>query len=147
MQPDPRLLQGLRHLQAREWYAAHESIEDAWRDTPPGELREALQGVIQLCVALEHLRRGNALGCHNVSARARRRLAALPAVVEGMHTHDWLDALQAFFEEIGLPTLAEQYRASGGFSDWATPPLPPEAAWPVLSLGPELERRLRPRPQ
>ncbi|MHC5021064.1 MAG: DUF309 domain-containing protein [Planctomycetota bacterium] len=146
MPPDPRLLQGLRLLQAREWYAAHESIEDAWRDTPAGDLREALQGIIQLCVALEHLRRGNALGCHNVAARARRRLQALPDAIGGMRTHDWLAAIAAFFEQIGLPDLSQRYRDSQGFTDTTPPVTPPEAEWPVLPLDPALERVLRETP-
>jgi predicted metal-dependent hydrolase len=134
--PDPRLLEGLRLLQAREWYQAHEEIEDAWRDTPPGELRECLQGVIQLCVALEHLRRGNALGCHNVAGRARARLEALPPVVAGMRVHEWLAALETFFEAIGLAELSKRYRASQGFSDTTPPVTPPESEWPVLPLAP-----------
>ncbi|MHC4829708.1 MAG: DUF309 domain-containing protein [Planctomycetota bacterium] len=139
---DPRLLDGLRLLRDRDWYRAHEEIEDAWRDTPAGELRECLQGVIQLCVALEHLRRGNALGCHNVANRARRRLEVLPPIVSGLRTHEWLAALATFFEGIGLPELSKRYRASQGFSDTTPSVTPPESEWPVLPLEAELNARL-----
>src|SRR5690606_23946329 len=63
---DPRLLEGLRLLLARRWYDAHEALEGPWGELEPGPWREVLQGLIQQCVALEHLRRDNALGAFNV---------------------------------------------------------------------------------
>ena len=48
---------------ARDYFEAHEALEDPWREMERGEAwADVLQGLIQLAVALEHLKRDNSLG-------------------------------------------------------------------------------------
>lgn len=143
---DPRLEEGLRLLRARAWFDAHEAFEPVWHEREAGPEREALQAVIQLCVALEHLRRGNALGCFNVWSRAKAKLAPLAkldgwdGVVDGIGVEAWCAAMGPFFEEA---RLADRVKAQleGGVAAGAEhldasafPPLPPAEGWPLPPL-------------
>ncbi len=77
MSPDPAaLLAGRAHLARGEGFEAHEVWEDAWRPMPRGREKLALQGLIQLAVALEHRRRGNPRGAAGQWAKASDKLAA-----------------------------------------------------------------------
>lgn len=73
----PLWVEGLDLLGRGAWFEAHERLEDLWRPLPPSPAREALQGLIQAAVALEHLRRGNQVGATRVWERARARWARL----------------------------------------------------------------------
>ena len=65
---------GLELLNDREFFEAHEVLEDVWRAAPAGEKR-FLQGLIQLAVALHHYSRGNRAGAQSVLRRAGRNLS------------------------------------------------------------------------
>jgi len=70
---DPRYREFVRLFNLEEFFAAHDVLEDLWRETG-GEDREFLQGLIQVAVALEHRRRGNLRGASGVAESARRHL-------------------------------------------------------------------------
>ena len=72
---EPRLLAGRAHLARGEGFEAHELWEDAWRPLPKGPEKLALQGLIQLAVALEHRRRDNPRGAAGQWAKAKAKLA------------------------------------------------------------------------
>lgn len=55
-------------------FGAHEVLEARWKASPPGE-RDFWQGLAQLCVALTHQARGNAVGARSLFERAEWRLA------------------------------------------------------------------------
>lgn len=75
MRPDRgALLAGRAHLARGEGFEAHEVWEDAWRPMPRGPEKLALQGLIQLAVALEHRRRGNPRGAAGQWAKAKDKL-------------------------------------------------------------------------
>lgn len=74
MPPDPHLLEFVRRFNRGEFFDAHEVLEELWQEYD-GPDRTAYQGLIQIAVALEHLRRGNRKGARGVLASARRRLA------------------------------------------------------------------------
>lgn len=137
-QPDPRLLEGLRLARAREYFAAHEALEALWQDEPEGPWREALQALIQLCVALEHLRRGNALGAFNVAGKARARLAELEPWQRGVGVGPFAAAVEAFWREAHLADRVKEQLGGAIPSDDAPatppPPLPPDEAWPIPPL-------------
>ena len=148
---DPRVIEGVRLIVARSWYDAHEALEGPWQEREAGPDRDALQSVIQITVALEHLQRGNALGCFNVWNRARVKLKQLGpdhAWVDGIGVGDWNEALGPFFEEA---RLADRVKAGleGGVTDGAEhldvstfPPLPVAERWPLPPLSDDLQQLL-----
>ena len=56
--PPGQLLLAIRQFNSREWYECHETIEELWLDET-GEMRNFLQGTLQISVALLHWRNGN----------------------------------------------------------------------------------------
>ncbi|MEZ6187146.1 MAG: DUF309 domain-containing protein [Planctomycetota bacterium] len=145
MSLDPRVLEGLRLLRARQWFDAHEELEAVWREEPAGEWREALQTLIQHAVALEHLKRGNALGTFKVWSRAKAKGAKLPAEVGGIALGAWAQALEAFYREVDLAQRVQgQLEGSvpAGDAPIELTPLPPEADWPLPRFSPDLEAQL-----
>ena len=56
-------------------FAAHEALEVRWKSCPEQE-RPLWQGLAQLCVALTHAERGNAVGARRLLDRAAGHLAA-----------------------------------------------------------------------
>lgn len=67
------LERGLELIRAGEFFAAHEELEDEWREAPPSE-RDFLQGLVHVAVAWYQARRGNRPGCERQLAKAARRL-------------------------------------------------------------------------
>jgi hypothetical protein len=55
-------------------FAAHEVLEARWKQGPVSE-RAVWQGLAQVCVAITHQARGNAVGAHRLLERARMTLA------------------------------------------------------------------------
>ena len=56
--PPGQLLLAIRQFNSREWYDCHETIEEMWLGET-GEMRNFLQGTLQISVALLHWRNGN----------------------------------------------------------------------------------------
>jgi predicted metal-dependent hydrolase len=71
---DAALERGLQLIRKREYFAAHEELEDAWRAAEPGE-RDFLQGLVHVAVAWYQAGRGNRVGCERQLAKALRRLS------------------------------------------------------------------------
>jgi predicted metal-dependent hydrolase len=71
------LAQGLRHYNAREFFAAHEAWESVWLTTPQPE-KTFLQGLIQVTVAFHHLQRSNPLGATRLLTAALHKLEPYP---------------------------------------------------------------------
>ena len=61
---DPLYLRGIAYFNACEFFEAHETWEELWKDYS-GELREFYKGLIQAAVALHHFG-----GCPNSGVRA-----------------------------------------------------------------------------
>jgi hypothetical protein len=56
--PPGQILLAIRQFNNREWYDCHETIEELWLGES-GEMKDFLQGVLQIAVALHHWRNGN----------------------------------------------------------------------------------------
>jgi hypothetical protein len=56
--PPGQMLLAIRQFNNREWYDCHETIEELWLGES-GEMKDFLQGVLQIAVALHHWRNGN----------------------------------------------------------------------------------------
>ena len=74
---------GVELFNAGRFFAAHEALEDAWREAA-GEERLFLQGLVQAAVGLHHASVGNRAGACSVLARARRNLSGYPARYAGI---------------------------------------------------------------
>src|SRR5262249_57919414 len=55
-------------------------LEAVWR-TASGDIRQGLQGVIQIAVAFHHLAHGNRRGARSLLVEGRARVASVPADV------------------------------------------------------------------
>jgi predicted metal-dependent hydrolase len=66
-----------------EFFAAHEVLEDVWRDAA-GPEKKYLQGLIQIAVAFHHHGTGNSAGARSLLARAIHNLADCPEVSLGI---------------------------------------------------------------
>ncbi len=119
------MLEGLRLLRRREWYAAHDAIEQAWTEAE-GDERAFLQGLIHVAVSLVHLEHGNARGARSQWHKASAKLDRLRAHPYDLDVPGWLAAVATFFAAIDLDERAA--RQTDGL---ATTPLPDTATWPV----------------
>ena len=61
----------------RLFFEVHEVLEAVWK-TASGDLRQALQGLIQIAVAFHHHAHGNLRGARSLLAEGRGRLSAVP---------------------------------------------------------------------
>jgi hypothetical protein len=61
----------------RLFFEVHEVLEAVWK-TASGDLRQALQGLIQIAVAFHHRAHGNLRGARSLLTEGRGRLAAVP---------------------------------------------------------------------
>jgi predicted metal-dependent hydrolase len=75
---------GIDLFNRREFFDAHEVLEDVWR-AAPGKEKLFLQGLIQLAVGLHHYSTGNVAGARSVMARGHRNLSKYPAVFGGIN--------------------------------------------------------------
>ena len=98
-QPHPGVESALAHIAARQWFEAHEGLEDAWRDAC-GAQRDSLQGMIHIVVAFEHVRRGNLRGALAQWSKAQRRLTGSPDEFVGIDLARWRRAAGRFFAQL-----------------------------------------------
>jgi len=68
-----RFARGVELFNAGDFFAAHEELEDVWREMR-GEQRRRLQGLIQVAVAFHHHSRGNLAGARSLLERGARKL-------------------------------------------------------------------------
>jgi uncharacterized protein len=86
---------GIEHFNRREFFAAHEELEDAWR-ADQSQARLFLQGLTQVAVALHHHSTGNPAGAKSVLARALRNLSGYPDQYKGVDLARLRQDLSAF---------------------------------------------------
>ena len=79
---DPRVTEFIRLFNDQEFFEAHDVLEELWQEFS-GPDRPFYQGLIQVAVALEHLRRGNTKGARGVLSSARRHLEPFLPVHRG----------------------------------------------------------------
>src|SRR2546421_2372900 len=76
--PPPRLRRGLEQFNRGEFYEQHETLELEWLEERD-PVRYLYQGILQIGVGFEHLRRGNARG----AAQLWRRGIFYPQPLQG----------------------------------------------------------------
>jgi uncharacterized protein len=84
------LAEGLELIRRGEYFAAHEVLEDVWREAPAEE-RDFYQGLVHVAVAWYQAGRGRRIGCERQLEKAERRLSPYAPAHRGVD----LDALLA----------------------------------------------------
>ena len=102
MNRDLQMGEFLRLFNAREFFEAHDVLEEFWQEYG-GEDRTFYQGLIQVAVALEHAQRGNEKGARGVLGSARRRLQPYLPHYEGFDLEDLLTQASCHIEGKGEP--------------------------------------------
>ena len=85
---------GLELIEGGEYFAAHEVVEDVWREAQQEE-RDFFQGLVHVAVAWYQAERGNRRGCEGQLEKARRRLAPYAPVHRGLDVADLLAQVEA----------------------------------------------------
>jgi len=79
----PRAADGLRLFNHREYFEAHEALEDAW-NAESGRVRDLYRGILQIAVVYLHITRGNYKGAVKVYGRSQRWLKDWADVCKGI---------------------------------------------------------------
>lgn len=88
------LERGLELLRGGEWFAAHEALEEEWREAPERE-RDFLQGLVHVAVAWHHAAQVNANGAARQLEKAARRLAPYAPAHRGVDVARVLGQVEA----------------------------------------------------
>ncbi len=87
-------------LEAGRPFSAHEVLEARWKDAPEDE-RPLWQGLAQLCVALTHAARGNAVGAARLLERGAGRVEKYAATGGPTYGLDLTAVLACARERVG----------------------------------------------
>jgi predicted metal-dependent hydrolase len=96
---DPLYLKGIAYFNACEFFDAHETWEELWKNYS-GDLRLFYKGLIQAAVALHHFGNGNIRGARKVYLSSRGYLEQYGPVCEGLDLDKFLAQLDACFAEV-----------------------------------------------
>ncbi|MBI1337813.1 MAG: DUF309 domain-containing protein [Phycisphaera sp.] len=91
--------EGLRCFNEGDWFEAHEVWEDLWH-MATGPRKKFLQGLIQLAVTIEHIRRGNPRGVRNVFATALPKFDGITGVYMGIDVPRLLGEMRSFVQPV-----------------------------------------------
>lgn len=79
----PDALLGIERFNRRQFWFAHEALEDAW-NAELGPVREFYRGILQLAVVCFHLRKGNLVGAQKIYQRSQKWLKPFPDICQGV---------------------------------------------------------------
>jgi predicted metal-dependent hydrolase len=96
---DPLYLKGIAYFNACEFFEAHETWEELWKDYS-GDLRLFYKGLIQAAVALHHFGNGNIRGARKVYGSSRGYLEKYGPACEGLDLEKFLAQFDACFAEV-----------------------------------------------
>ncbi|MBI2816935.1 MAG: DUF309 domain-containing protein [Acidobacteria bacterium] len=91
------LLSGIDLFNRELFYECHEALEEAWLQGA-GEQKLFLQGLIQIAVALHHLRRNNLIGARRLLGAGMEKLSAFAPHHEQLDVKQLLEAAQPLLE-------------------------------------------------
>ncbi len=83
----PKAVEGLRLINAGEYFEAHEALEDAW-NAEKGKVRDLYRGILQIAVVYLHITRGNYDGAIKVYGRSQKWLKDWPDVCQGIQVEE-----------------------------------------------------------
>jgi predicted metal-dependent hydrolase len=88
------LEKGIELIEAGEYFAAHEVLEDVWRAAETDE-RDFFQGLVHVAVAWYQAGRRNSVGFSRQLEKAERRLAPYAPAHRGLDLGDLLEQVRA----------------------------------------------------
>ena len=95
----PQAAEGLRLLNAGEYFEAHEALEAAW-NAETGEVRNLYQGILQVAVTYLHITRGNYNGAIKVYSRGQKHLKNLADICQGIQVEALRRDAEAVIQEV-----------------------------------------------
>lgn len=107
--PPGQLLLAIRQFNAREWHESHETLEDLWVGEV-GEMRNFLQGTIQIAIALYHWRNGNYGGAVSLLAGGvgyLKRVSDVCLWVDVVRLINDADRMRVALEELGAGRIEQ----------------------------------------
>lgn len=87
------LKRGLELIEAGEYFAAHEVLEDVWREAEAEE-RDFFQGLVHVAVAWYQAGRRNQVGWERQLEKAERRLSPYAPAHRGLDLDDLLEQVR-----------------------------------------------------
>lgn len=128
---EPLYLAGVSLFNSREFFEAHEVLEDLWNECP-NEDRRFYQAVLQAAVALHHFGNGNLRGAVKLFGTAKAYMEPYPSPYYGLDRVEFWRAMGICFSEVfrdGQDLLRRDLRPDPDL----IPTIrldPPPAAWP-----------------
>lgn len=95
----PKVMEGLRLFNKKQFFESHEELEDAWRDEK-GSIRYLYQGVLQAAVTYFHITRGNYEGAVKLYERCMKLLKDYPDVCRGINVGKLKNDLDDVIQEV-----------------------------------------------
>ena len=96
---DIRLKQFVELFNNKDFFVAHEVLEDLWIETE-GEQKDFYKGLIQCSVAFVHLERGNYKGAKKLYRTSCEYLNRYPGVIEEIDVDRLLTQFHNFFAKV-----------------------------------------------
>ncbi|PZR99021.1 MAG: DUF309 domain-containing protein [Candidatus Chloroheliales bacterium] len=108
-QPPAALRHGIAQFNRGEYYQCHETLEDAWKAerTP---IRQLYQGILQIGVALHHLRYGNYVGASKLLVLGLGYLRGFSPACLGVDVAKLIsdaELVQARLHQLGAAAIGE----------------------------------------
>jgi predicted metal-dependent hydrolase len=116
----PKVLEGLRLFNKKQFFESHEELEDAWRDEK-GSIRTLYQGVLQAAVVYFHITRGNYEGAVKLHERCLKLLKDYPDVCRGIRVGKLKRDLDGVIQEVqrlGRESISEFDRSLFKDVEW-----------------------------
>ncbi len=88
----------IAHFNQGDFFKAHEVLEELWQKTI-GVNRDAIQGLIQLAVALHHAQHKNEKGAFYEHNLAKKKLENYPPLLFGINLQKLLSDAEIFFQQ------------------------------------------------
>ena len=99
------LLAGVDLFNRELFFECHELLEEAWLQSA-GEQKMFLQGLIQMGVALYHLRRNNLIGAKRLMEAGMEKLSAFAPRHEQLEVQQLLEGAQALLKAAQEGTIS-----------------------------------------
>ena len=99
---EPLYLAGVSLFNSREFFEAHEVLEDLWNECP-NEDRRFYQAVLQAAVALHHFGNGNLRGAVKLFGTAKAYMDPYPNPHHGLDKEVFWQAMGTCFAEVFQP--------------------------------------------
>lgn len=95
----PKAREGIALFDAREYWHAHEALEEAWLDEA-GPVRHLYRGILQAGVVYLHVQQENYRGAVKVYHRSRRWLDPFPNHCRGVDVGRLREELETVYREV-----------------------------------------------